>query len=77
MLWELIVCSLFNDAFSVTDYITRVGTLVANNQKWRIGHESVATCQAKELSNFALNFLFFFSRTNLFHYLHRMAVVSE
>jgi hypothetical protein len=27
--------------------------------KWRIGHESVATCQTKEFSIFALNLLFF------------------
>jgi hypothetical protein len=38
---------------------TKGGNPVANHHKWRIGHESVETCQTKELSNFALNFLIF------------------
>jgi hypothetical protein len=36
-----------------------VGNAVANRHKWRIGHESAATCQTKELSNFTLDFLIF------------------
>jgi hypothetical protein len=37
----------------------KVGNYVANRHEWRIGHESVATCKTKELSNFAFNFQFF------------------
>jgi hypothetical protein len=59
------------------DTIPMVGNPVANRHKWRIGHESVATRQTKELSNFALNFLFFFNCTNLFHYLRLMAAGTE
>jgi hypothetical protein len=58
-------------------YRSRVGNPVAKRHKWRIGHENVAFCQIKELSNFALNFLMFFNLTNLFHYLRLMAVVTE
>jgi hypothetical protein len=36
-----------------------------------------ATCQTKELSNVALNFIIFFNWLDLFHYLLLMAVVTE
>jgi hypothetical protein len=52
-----------------------VGNPVANRQKWRNGHEGVAACQTKELSNFTLNFRIF-SIEPIFHYLRLMAVLT-
>jgi hypothetical protein len=50
-----------NFAVKYIDHIEPGGgdNAVANRHKWRNGHESVANCQAKELSNFSLNFLIF------------------